>query len=257
MNYLTVTEARAASGLRLVLSIGVPGPWGEAAKNIFHVKGLEYSPVAQYPGMPNEELVAWTGHANAPIAIHGDEAPRSGWAEILFLAERLAPQPQLIPDDAAERALMFGLSHEICGENGFGWARRLMLIDALQRPEAGEVGRRAGEVLGARYGCSKDAAAAAPARVASLLALLAGQLEKQKAAGSEFLVGNALSAADLYWASFAVLLEPLPCELCPMPDYLRGWYTNVGPVVAAALDLMLLAHRDRIYRGHLELPMSF
>ena len=42
-----------------------------------------------------------------------------------------------------------------------------------------------------------------------------------------------------------------------MPDYLRGWYTNVGPVVGAALDPMLLAHRDRIYRDYLLLPMNF
>jgi len=257
VNYCSVAEARDRGGLRLVLSVGVPGPWGESAKSIFHAKALAYTPVAQFPGMPNEDLVEWTGHANAPLAIHDGEAPRSTWADILFLAERLAPEPRLIPDDAADRALMFGIGHEICGEHGFGWSRRLMMLDALLAPEAGDGGRRAGEILGARYGYSKEAAAAAPARVATVLRMLSTRLERQKAAGHDFFVGNALSAADIYWAAFAVLLAPMDSQLCPMPDYLRGWYTNLGPMVSAALDPRLLAHRDRIYRNYLQLPMSF
>ena len=35
MEYLSVEEAKNRSGLRLVLTRGVPGPWGEAAKAIF------------------------------------------------------------------------------------------------------------------------------------------------------------------------------------------------------------------------------
>jgi hypothetical protein len=41
------------------------------------------------------------------------------------LAERLAPQPSLLPVDVMQRALMIGLSHEICGEIGIGCNRRL------------------------------------------------------------------------------------------------------------------------------------
>src|SRR4051812_22037721 len=104
MDYLSVEDAMKRDGVRLVLTAGVPGPWGEAAKNIFHVKALTYAPVAQHAGMPNDELVGWTGCANAPVAIYNDEAPRSGWSEILMLAERLAAEPRLIPDDSEERA---------------------------------------------------------------------------------------------------------------------------------------------------------
>jgi glutathione S-transferase len=132
-----------------------------------------------------------------------------------------------------------------------------MMIDALLTPGVGEAGRRSGEVLGARYGYSKEAAAAAPARAAAVLTLLSKQLERQKQAGHDFLVGNALSAADLHWSTFAALVRPMDAELCPMPDYLRGWYANAGPVLDAALDPALLAHRDRIYRNYLPLPMSF
>jgi hypothetical protein len=81
---------------------------------------------------------------------------------------------------------MFGLAHEICGEDGLGWARRLQLI------HAGAFGDRASQYLGRKYGYRDPAAGeAATARVVALLRLPA-----------------------------------------------------------------LLEHRDRVYRQHLELPLS-
>jgi hypothetical protein len=50
------------------------------------------------------------------------------WIDILYLAERLAPKPSLMSADATQRALMIGLSHEICGVMGIGWNRRLLLF---------------------------------------------------------------------------------------------------------------------------------
>lgn len=257
MDYRSVEEVRDLPGLRLVLTRGVPGPWGEAAKSIFQVKKIPFVAVAQYGGMDNPDLVAWTGRANAPVAVYGNEAPRDGWAEILFLAERLRPEPRLVPADEEDRALMLGLCFEMCGEQGFGWSRRLMLTDSLLLGRTPEPMRKVGETLGARYGHSKAAAEAAPGRVVAILRLLSAQLARQKAAGRRYLVGDTLSAADLYWAAFAVLVEPMPAELCPIPDMLRGFYADVGPVVAAAMDPALLEHRDRIYREHLPLPMDF
>jgi glutathione S-transferase len=257
MNYSSVAEARELPGLRLVLSMGAPGPWGEAAKSIFHVKGIPYVAVGQLPGMPNDELVEWTGSSNAPVAVFERERPRTGWAEILFLGERVAPEPRLIPDDAAERALMFGLCHEICGENGFGWMRRYMLLEPMMSPKIGEPFRTIGQTLAARYDYSAEAAAAAPHRVAAILGMLSAQLARQRERGHDFLVGASLSAADIYWATFATLVDPMPDELCPLPSYLRNSYAKTGDVVAAALDRDLLAHRDRIYRNYLQLPMSF
>jgi glutathione S-transferase len=257
MDYTSVAEARDLPGLRLVLSMGAPGPWGEAAKSIFHVKAIPYVAVGQMPGMPNEDLVEWTGHANAPTAILDGERPRTGWAEILFLAERMAPEPRLIPQDAAERALLFGLCHEICGENGFGWARRLMLLEPMLSPKVPEPFRSIGQTLATRYEYSKEAGAAAPGRVADILRMLSSQLSKQREKGHDFFVGASLSAADIYWATFCTLVDPMPDDLCPLPSYLRSSYANTGDVVAAALDPELTAHRDRIYRNYLKLPMSF
>ena len=53
------------------------------------------------------------------------------------------------------------------------------------------------------------------------------------------------------------MIDPLPPELCPMSFVIRGWYSNTGPVVAAAIDPELVVLRDRVYRNYLPLPMSF
>ena len=43
------------------ISAGYPGPWGEAAKGIFRLKGIPFVLVRQVVGQPNDELCAWTG----------------------------------------------------------------------------------------------------------------------------------------------------------------------------------------------------
>ena len=97
MEYKTVAEAKDLPGLRLALTAGGPAPWSQAAKSIFQVKHIPYIPVAQHGGQANEDLVAWTGHRNAPVAMYDKEPARTGWYEILMLAERLAPTPSLLP----------------------------------------------------------------------------------------------------------------------------------------------------------------
>ncbi len=79
MEYLEVEEAIERPGLRLVLTAGVPGPWGESAKYILRVKNIPYAPVRQLGGLPNDALQRWTGMDNAPIAVYEDERPRAGW----------------------------------------------------------------------------------------------------------------------------------------------------------------------------------
>ncbi len=135
-SWINPDEARGLAGLRLVLTVGVPGPWSEGARGVLHARGVEYTCVRQIGGQPNPDLVAWTGESNAPQAVYQDERARTGWAEILFLAERLGRGPSLIPDDAQERALMMGLAREICGEQGLGWSLRLnMLAPMMELPE--------------------------------------------------------------------------------------------------------------------------
>ena len=255
--YIEVEQAIGMSGLRVVLSPGVPGPWSEAAKGILHVKKMPYTKVRQEVGRENLPLLKWTAQTTAPAFVYYNERPRSIWNDQLFLAERLAPEPALIPAAIDERVLMFGLSNELCGENGFGWARRLMLLHlTLGDPKAPEAAKKGMAFIANKYGYAANLAEAAPARIAQILTAMAGQLESQRAKGSRFLVGDRLSALDIYWAAFAALLQPLPDELCPMPHGFRRLYTCTDPVVMQATTPQLIAHRDFIYHEYLELPVD-
>jgi len=255
--YVEVEEALKISGLRVVLSPGVPGPWSEAAKGILHVKKIPYTKVRQEVGGQNLPLLRWTAQTTAPAFVYNDERPRSLWIDQLYLAERLAPEPPLIPSAIDERMLMFGLSNELCGENGFGWARRLMLFHAtLGDPKASEAAKKGLAFMSNKYGYESAAAEGAPARVAEILRALASQLASQQAKGSRFLVGNRLSALDIYWAAFAALVQPLPQDQCPMPQGYRRMYTCSDAVVMQAMTPQLLAHRDFIYHDYLELPID-
>ena len=258
MEYIDVSDARERTGLRLVLTEGVPGPWSEAAKGIFHAKGLDYVAVRQQGGGSNAELQEWTGQSSAPVAIWNDDPPYTTSRGILWLAERLAPKPALMPEEPEARALFLGLCDEIHAEMGFGWCRRLVMFNVILSalpPDDG--GAKVLRRMALKYGHSEEAVEIASARVLEILGLLSRRLEEQQAMGSRYLFGDSLSALDIYWATFAALLSPLPPDVCPMPDYLRVMYTAREPEVLAALDPKLLAHRDRIYREHLQFPLEF
>jgi glutathione S-transferase len=251
--YVSVEEAIQRSGLRMVVVGNVPSAWGEAAKGLLHIKGIEWAAVRLV--YDSDALKQWAGQRNGPIAIYDKEAPRSGWAEILLLAERLAPTPPLLPKGPAERALVFGLAHEICGEAGLGWSRRLQLIDAgLHR--AGGFPERVAIYLARKYGHSPEAGAAAGARVVALLGMLAARLKAQREAGSPYFVGGGLTAVDVYSATFMAMFAPLPPAQCDMDAATRAAFETRDAQTAAALDPLLLAHRDMMYAQHLELPLS-
>ena len=260
LKYATIAEAKTMSGLRLILGAAtVPGPWREACKGMFYVKGIPYTPVAS-AGQDGSQryLVEWTAQTSAPVAIWNDERPRSTWLEQLYLAERLQPEPALIPANADDRVLMFGLINEIAGENGLGWQRRHLLIEHnASNPATDQRTRDFWRRFGGKYLFSEEAAAAAPARVASTLKFLADRLDRQKARGSNFLVGDKLTAADIYWATFAALIRPMPPEWCPMATSFREMYTEKNPLIVAATEPSLMDHRDFIYREYLELPVVF
>jgi glutathione S-transferase len=253
-HYVTVEQAIPMRGLRLVLTRGVPGPWGEAAKAILHVKKIPYVKVGQVAGENDAALIRWTGAANAPTAMYDDERPRSERHAILFLAERLAPNPPLLPRDPEERALCLGLANEVAGELGFGWCRRLMLLqpsDQMPEPLRALIAN-----MSARYASPDYPPQRAAERCAEIMRALARRLHAQRARGSDYLMGDALTVADLYWATFAVMLEPLPEAKCPMNPGQRAMYTARDPQLRAALDPILLAHRDLVYDRHLELPVD-
>ena len=253
-----VATARKRSGLRLVLSAGVPGPWGEAARGLLQAKGLSYARVRQAAGLANDELEAWTGHANAPQLIYNDEPARCSSSELIFLLERVCPDTPLIPADSEMRAAMFGFIHELAGEMGFGWSRRLMMLHSSAQlpPEMTAPMREILDRLNERYGYSPENAAKAPERVSQILRMLSKHLLSQQERGSRFFLGKHLTALDVYWAAFAALLEPLPEAVCAMPAGLRSQYHLTDKKVRVEGDSILLDHRDYIYEKVLELPID-
>jgi glutathione S-transferase len=252
-SYVAPEEAIGRRGLRMVVVGQIPSPWSEAAKGILHVKGIPWTAVRLAYDSP--QLKEWAGQRSAPVAVYDDEPPRSGWAEILLLAERLAPTPSLLPADAADRALMFGLAHEICGQQGLGWSRRLQLVGAGLKGEGG-FAPKAAAYIGKKYGYTPQAEVAATARVVELLAMLAARLKAQQAAGSDYYIGDRMTAVDIYSATALALLRPLPHDVCPMDAGTRAAFEFREPATDAALDETLLRHRDMMYRRHLGLPLS-
>jgi glutathione S-transferase len=253
IEFVELDEARACAGLRMVVVPGVPSPWGEAAKGILHVKQIPYCAVRL--DQASGAMAAWTGQRSGPVAMYDEEAPRGGWAEILMLSERLAPSASLLPDDPADRALAIGLSHEICGEMGLGWCRRLQSVRAGLSGEGG-FPKGVAKYLAEKYGYRPEQAPVYDARVIGLLGSLATRLRSQRDGGSRYLLGSDLTAVDIYLATFMALFSPLPHEYCPMPETMRAAFEAVDSQTEKTLDAVLADHRDFIYREHLELPLT-
>jgi glutathione S-transferase len=257
-NFVNVSDAKQQGGLRVALTTGAPGPWGEAIKGMLHVKKIPFLRVAQEAGGENSELVAWTGIRNAPQLIDEEDHVLHAWSDLVHFAERRAPDPPLIPDDLEDRIAMFGLIHEIAGEDGFAWKRRMCLFKPIMELAAqGENPAFDGvRRMAESYDYNEEDLEGAPSFIANLLNHLNERLVTQHAAGSHFLVGDRLSALDIYWAAFAGMIAPMSSDRCPMPDYLRASYSALEPIVAMATTPELKAHRDYIYETYMELPVK-
>lgn len=253
VNYVSTEEAIAGDGLRMVVVGNVPSPWGEAAKGIFHMKEIDWSAVRLAYDDPAQ--TKWAGGQSGPVAVYNDEGPRSGWAEILLLSERLVPEPALIPGDFGDRALMFGLCHELLGEQGLAWSRRLQQIHVGLSGEGG-FDTRVAHYLAGKYGHTPELGDAAATRTISLLGLFSDRLKSQRSEGSEYYIGEQPSAVDVYSATVMALFAPLSEEHCAMNPTTREAFESMDDATRAALDPVLIAHRDMIYERHLELPLS-
>jgi glutathione S-transferase len=255
MQFVDLETARQRKGLRLVVVAGVPSPWSQAAKAIFDLKGIDAVAVRLQLG--DKEVPAWTGVHNAPVALHDDEPPRSGWAEILALAERLRPDLPLVPSDPRERALMHGLSHELLGEGGLIWCMRLCALDASFASD----GKQAYPIpvaryLAARYGYAPGRAEPAGNRMLEILRLLDDALQRSRATGHTYFMGGRLSALDIYSAACLDALAPLPHASCPMHPVARAALEWTHGELRSVLPPALLEHRDMMHARHMPLPME-
>ena len=257
-SYVSVKEARNMSGMRVVLP-PAPGPWAESIKGILHVKKIPFTPVLHEVGTASLELKEWTAQTSSPVLAWNDERPRTIWNDQLYLAERLAPQPRLIPEATHDRVLMLGMANELMGETGLVWSLRVLAINRGQTNlKLNETARAMVDFLASKYqhGVPEEAERAA-IRAAEVITAFGQRLDQQRLGGSRFLIGDRLTALDIYWAAAAAMLQPLPPELCDMPRWLRTTYTANDPRVVAAVRPALLAHRDFIYHEYLQLPLDF
>jgi|SRR5712664_3641665 len=250
VRFVDLETARASRGFRLAVITSVPSLWSDAARGMAAAKELDCLAVSFDPR--DESVPRWTGCPNAPVALYADELPRTGWAEILSLLERLGGKLSLVPEDAAQRGSLFGLSHEVCGEMGLGWIRRLLLLHA-SFSSGGIYGfpMPVAKFLARRYGYAKDLVAPARKRFLEILTLLDRQLAR---AGGPWFFGQRMTALDFYSAAAIGLLLPLPDSIRPIVPMMRPVLERLDDDLAAGITPALRAHRDRIAPRWFALP---
>lgn len=254
--HVDLETARGARGVRMVVWGVLPSPWGEAAKGLFQVK--EIPALLVRFKRDDAALAAWTGARNAPSVMYDDEPARTGWAEILELAERLGGARRLVPAEAAARVRLFGLAHELAGEGGLGWQGRLLMIHgSLDSAGARSFPLPVAQHLAPRYGYAPDRVPAARRRLVEILTLFDRQLAAAHAAGHRYLMGAELTALDLYLATFLTSLVALPEADCPrFAPALRPAFAYLHEELGAQVPAALAAHRAFIYQRHLPWPIA-
>lgn len=256
MHFVELQAAQALDGPVMTVAGVLPSPWSEAAKGIFHVKKIEI-PLVRFRST-DVDIVKWSGMNNTPVLLCKGEPRRTGWAEILTFAERQGGEVSLVPEDAADRIRLFGVGHEIAGEEGLGYCSRLLMIHGSIASEGAEgFPLPAAKYLAPKYGYETARIAAAKRRIADVLALLDRMVEKSRSEGRTYLLGNQLSALDIYLATFLTPIVGVSETECPgmLPQvrpafaYLKN---EVGPLVTDALT----AHRAMMFERHLAWPIA-
>jgi glutathione S-transferase len=244
--------ALPARGLRVIYAENIPSPWSQAALGLFDIKGFDYRlvPYRKF----REAIRERTGAQNAPVVLHDDEPPRTGWADILALAQRLGGRVSLVPDEQEQEVRMFGLCHALMSEGGLGWSVRLLLTHASLTTDGREGWPlQVATYLAPKYGYAPERAEAARARAVAVLDLLTRTLDGH---GGTYMLGHALTALDVYAAVTLGVMVPLPQEVCPMPAVLRHAVGTLDPQVRAAVSPSLLRHREMMYARHLRTPVQ-
>ena len=138
---------------------------------------------------------------------------------------------------------MLGLCAIVLGEDGLVWNMRLLNDGPLAR----------------KYGYSEAASAAAPGKMGEVVGLIDARLEAQEQRGSQYIVGDSVTAIDVYWATFSICVMPTPREIMPLTRQnkamMRFFESNAQiPEIAAALSDRIRDHQRYILTTYCETP---
>lgn len=254
LKFVSLEEAAAmTSGTRVTFIPGLPAMYTEALKNICFVKGIPLvralHPMMGFDKATGEDrqakLYALTSQTSLPTMFHNQERPRNVWIEQLALAEQIgAPDsPQLIPADFEHRAAVFGLCAIVLGEDGFVWNMRILGDSPLAR----------------KYGYSEASSAAALGKMVEVLRVIGRRLEAQAEQGSPYLVGDSISAADVYWATMSMAVLVPDTDIMPLTKQnqgMLGFFAKQGqiPQIADSLTDRIAQHQRYILTTYCETP---
>ncbi|MEE4300118.1 MAG: hypothetical protein V2J24_11815 [Pseudomonadales bacterium] len=252
--FISLEEAAAmTTGTRVTFIPGIPAMYSEALKNVCHVKGVPLIR-ALHPlmGVDKEtgedrqaRLYELTRQTSLPTMFHDEERPRNVWIEQLGLAERIgAPgSPELIPRDYEARVEVMGLCEVVLGEDGLVWNMRILSDGPLAR----------------KYGYSEEASTAAAGKMAEVLRLIDRRLAAQADRGSPYIVGEAITAIDVYWATMSMAVAPPGPEIMPITKQnqrMLQFFAKNGeiPAIADALSERIASHQRYILTTYCETP---
>ena len=138
---------------------------------------------------------------------------------------------------------MFGLCAIVLGEDGLVWNMRILSDGPLAR----------------KYGYSDDASSVAPTKMAEIISLIDSQLKSQEENNSKYLVGDSLSAADIYWSTISMTVLSASSEIMPRTKQNEGMlhaFEGISkiPEIKEVLSDRILSHRDYILKTYCETP---
>ena len=252
--FISLEEAaEMKKGTRITFIPGIQAIYAEALKNICFVKKIKITRVL-HPLMGVDKktgkdrqarLYELTSQTSLPTMFHDEERPRNVWIEQLALAEKIGSPDSvnLIPDNFQLRVDMFGLCAIVLGEDGLVWNMRILSDGPLAR----------------KYGYSDDASSKAKGKMAEIIKLIDLQLKKQEEKGSQYLIGDKISAVDIYWSTISMTILPASLEIMPKTKQNEGMLfffeaNSKIPEIKEVLSDRILSHRDYILKTYCETP---
>lgn len=247
------SAAEMTTGTRITFVPGVQAMYAEALKNICFVKNIEVIRVLHpLMGIDKEtgedrqkKLYELTSQTSLPTMLHDTERPRNVWIEQLALAEEIGDKdsPVLIPDNFALRSKMFGLCAIVLAEDGLVWNMRILSDNPLAR----------------KYGYSEAASSEAPRKISEAIRLIDSQLKKQESKGSSYLIGDSISALDIYWATMSMTVSPVSLEIMPATQQNQGMLkmfeaVSSIPPIKDSVTQRIRQHQEYILTKYCETP---